>query len=250
MKFRFSLLVCTLPVFLFAGAGTERSIISQEVELVHLLKAYTQSPYSDFRDSLARQFRNELTGVLSSEKSLGYNFDSLRKYMSIVRSADGRLRTFSWDERDGGTWHNITSYAQFRGGDGLMHIEQLDTDSEDVSGAFSDVKIYSVHTVERNGRTAYLLLGAGTHGGGLHHAQARLFTIGHRGLELCSDAFNGTKEAVAEIPRTYPVSMSYDEQKQVLSYNDYIWSDASAGKTRCLRNVELKLVNGRFRKSG
>lgn len=252
MKFLFQLLLPAVFIlnsaFTGSGSATERSVSSIENDLVQLFRNYTASPYASSRDSLAKVFRNELTGLLASERSLTFSFDSLRKYMNITQSADGRFRTFSWDEKEGSAWHNMTAYAQFRGGDGLLHIEQLDTDTEDVSGSFTDVNIYSIHMVERNGRTAYLVIGSGTHGGGLHHATSRLFTIGHNRLELCSDAFNGKPELVTEIPRTYPIAMSFDAGRQVLSYNDYSWSDASAGKSRCLHSVELKLMNGRFKK--
>lgn len=235
-----------------AGANSiPATLLAQEKDVVALFKAYTSSNVlENAHDSLSRLFRNGLVELLKNESAQEYAFDSLRNYIGITKSTDGKLRIFSWDERDGGTWHDMTSYAQFRGNDGKLHVEQLDTDNETETGAFTDVRIYSIHQVERNGRTAYLLLGVGTHGGGMHHAEARLLTIGMNGIEWCADAFDGTGELVTEMPRTYPIEMSYDEKKQVLSYNEYKWSDVSAGKSRCLHPIELVLENGRFKKRG
>jgi len=242
------LLFCCTALRLFGGAPA--GVQAREMELVGFFKSYTgaSSFESALRDSLSKQFRRRLVELLQNESSLGYEFDSLRHYVSITQSADGRLRSFSWDEREGGSWRDMTCFAQFRGGDGKLHVQQLDTDRETETGDFSDVRIYSIHMVERNGRPAYLLLGSGTHGSGLHHSSARLLTIGRSHLEPCSDAFDGAAELVSEIPRTYPIDMRYDERRQVLVYNDYKWTDASSGKTRCLRVTELFLENGRFRK--
>ncbi|MBV9241504.1 MAG: hypothetical protein JO314_05805 [Acidobacteria bacterium] len=51
---------------------------------------------------------------------LAYSFPKLKDRITTVTSADGRLRTYSWDTDTGGTMHDFLTVYQFRGSDGKV----------------------------------------------------------------------------------------------------------------------------------
>lgn len=242
------LFVIALPAMAEANTSSIAAIRLRESELVKVYRSLSSNILSDSHDSLAHLFRKNFGELLQEEISSAYPFDSLRRYVSICKSKDGKLRTFSWDELEGGTWHNMTAYAQYRTASGKLAVKRLDSDMDDETetGAFSDVRIYTIHELAVNGTTTYLLLGSGTHGAGMHHAMARVFQINSELLELQKNTFGKIPELVTEIPRSFPPDMRYDDKTGVLSFNTYSFGDETTGRGRGLKPVEYVLVNGTF----
>ena len=114
------------------------------------------------------------------------------------------------------------------------------------TGAFSDVRIYNIYELPLNGQTVYLLIGSGTHGAGMPHAQARVFSIQQENFEINTTVFGSQQELVTEIPRSLPPDMGYDEKKGILHFNSYSFGDETTGKGRGLKPVEYVFQNGKF----
>lgn len=231
-----------------ANASSIAAIRLRESELVKTYRSLTQNIFSDRHDSLAQNFRENMETLLKEEISSSYPFDSLRRYVQVCKSHDSKVRTFSWDELDGGNWHNMTAFAQFRTAAGKLALKRLDseTDDEYETGSFSDVRIYSIHELTAGGVTSYLLIGSGTHGSGMHHALARVFAINGEVFQPSSNAFGKTGEVFTEIPRSFPPDMRYDEKTGTLSFNSYSFGDEITGKGRGLKPMTYVFTNGVF----
>jgi hypothetical protein len=231
-----------------ANPSSIAAIRLRESELVKTYRSLTQNIFTDRHDSIARSFRENLETLLKEEISSSYPFDSLRRFVQLCKSRDGKVRTFSWDELEGGNWHNMTAFAQFRTSAGKLDLKRLDseTDDEAETGNFSDVKIYSIHELTVGGFTSYLLIGSGTHGGGMHHALARVFAITHGTFEMSSNAFGKSGGLITEIPRSFPPDMRYDEKTATLCFNSYSFGDELTGKGRGLKPMTYIFTNGVF----
>lgn len=245
----------SLSLFLFlfaadaaANASSIAAIRLRESELVKTYRSLSQYVLSDQHDSLAKQFRENMEALLKEEISSTYAFDSLRRYVQICKSADGKVRTFSWDELEGGNWHNMTAFAQYRTASGKLALKRLDseTDDEAETGEFSDVRIYAIHELKTAGGTSYLLIGSGTHGGGMHHALARVFAVSGDAFESSRNVFGNYAALLTEIPRSFPPDMRYDEKTGTLSFNSYSFGDEITGKGRGLKPVTYVFTNGVF----
>ncbi|MEL7221231.1 MAG: hypothetical protein AAGJ93_07930, partial [Bacteroidota bacterium] len=91
----------------------------------HLTQTYQTAIEADYQlryDSLGPLFKEELKLALSEVKTMAYPFELLADEIRIVRSADGNFITYSWDERNGGSWHDMTAIAQFRSPDGSVGV--------------------------------------------------------------------------------------------------------------------------------
>lgn len=233
-----------------ANASSIAAIRLRESELVKTYRSLTQNIFTDRHDSLAKNFRENIETLLKEEISSSYPFDSLRRYIQLCKSHDGKVRTFSWDELDGGNWHNMTAFAQFRTASGKLALKRLDseTDDESETGNFSDVRIYSIHELTAGSVTSYLLIGSGTHGGGMHHALARVFAVNGDAFESSTNAFGKTGEMLTEIPRSFPPDMRYDEKTGALCFNSYSFGDEITGKGSGLKPMMYVFTNGVFLK--
>jgi hypothetical protein len=234
-----------------ANASSIAAIRMRENELVKTYRSLAQHIFSNQHDSLAQNFRENMELLLKEEISSSYPFDSLRRYVQVCKSHDGKVRTFSWDEMEGGNWHNMTAFAQFRTAAGKLALQRLDseTDNEYETGSFSDVRIYSIHELTVGGVTSYLLIGSGTHGSGMHHALARVFKVSGDSFELSRVAFGTAGEVFTEIPRSFPPDMRYDEKTGTLSFNSYSFGDEITGKGRGLKPMTYVFTNGVFIKN-
>ncbi len=152
-------------------------------------------------------------------------FDSLGKYLQIETSEDKQLRVFSWDRRSGGTWHDMASYAQFKAEDGGVLVKKLYSGDEGGTGEPTDVLIYEIHQLKLNKQVHYLLLAWGTHGGGQHHALARVYRIENKNFQLCENFFEGEKYLYVGANRGSKLELKYQAESGILSHFQYEFDD-------------------------
>ena len=128
-------------------------------------------------DSVAPAFLAHLVQALRDPASFENPWVRLDSQVLIVRSADNRVRFFSWDPANGGTWHDMHSFAQYRGASGDVFVQQIDKAEGGEFSAFTDSEIYEVHDIEIAGKRHYLTFAYGTHGSGHQHKVAQIFSI-------------------------------------------------------------------------
>lgn len=162
-----------------------------------------------------------LVKTLQDSASFQYPFDSLSRYVKIRTSENGLLRTFSWDRRSGGTWHNMASYAQYKTDSGMVHCQKLDSGNEGKTGAPTDVVIYDIHTLLIENEPHYLLLGWGTHGSGKHHSLARVYKIEEDTLRQCDTIFEGQPDLAVYANRINKIELQYTPKTQTITYYHY-----------------------------
>ena len=165
---------------------------------------------------------------LADTSSFRNLFKKLSEYISIETSSDSLVKTYSWDRISGGSWHDNASYIQFKTKSGKIKYKRLDSGIERETGEPTDVIIYDIHNIRIKDESYYLLLGWGTHGGGLHHSLARVYKIKDEEVVLCDSFFDGDKYLHVGAPRVGKIDLQYNYETKELSHNYYEY-DASVG---------------------
>lgn len=135
-----------------------------------------QSKFTELVTVLSNEKREEVnSGIISlmvkaleMPGSFKYPFDSL-SYMGKVMSPDSLLRVYSWNVPMAGEGNLYSGILQFRDTTGLVHeiivLDHQNSDDEDFeTGEFNSsgwygTLYYQIVPVERNGGTAYTLIG-------------------------------------------------------------------------------------------
>jgi hypothetical protein len=207
-----------------------------------LVKAYkkivsddSDSRYQNSAPAFKRQLLNELKKPITLENSL----DSLSKYITIVKSEDGKIKFYSWDDLTGGSSHNITCMAQFKAGNGSVMVQQLNG-----KDPYSDSHIYRVYQIDNALKTLYLTFGAGTYGNGHEHKIVQIFSIANDKLDKCNSCFTKKGDLIIVHARIEKAKLTFDPKTLQLSFNEFKEHDGfllSTGKT-----ITLKFKDGSF----
>lgn len=216
-----------------------------------LTDQYNEMINADFSvryDSLAPLFKSQLDSVLALPASFTIPFDSLRTRIKITESNDNNLRIFSWDEKSGGNWHDMTSIAQFKTATGKIDTKQLNSGNEAETGEYTDVVILKIHEIIIDHKKYYLTIGYGTHGSGHHHMLGQIFNISNNELIKCESCFDGFGDLVIEAPRSEKINLAYDSDKKELSYNEFQFEDSSGFYRPTGKIMSWKLIDGVFKK--
>ena len=145
----------------------------------------------------------------------------LSKYVTIKTSEDSIVKTYSWDRINGGSWHDMASYVQFKTNSGLIKYQRLDSGNEYMTGEPTSVIIYDVFQIKTKNESFYLLLGWGTYGGGKQHALARVYKIKDDRIELCDSIFQGEKSIGVYANRVDNINLKFNPLSKKLSYFYY-----------------------------
>lgn len=215
-------------------------------ELSGIYKRLMVAPSANGADSLARLFKKQLLKHLQHRLTFQNDLDSLSGYISIRISADKRIRFYSWDEYTGGSWHTITSVAQYLSPKGKPLVQLLSSGQEGMTGSFTDGEIYAVYNLQVNGKTYYLSFAWGTHGGGRQYQLIRLFSFEKRKLKSYSDVFPAKTDPVIIYPGTEKANLHYNPGTQEISFDEFIEDEAEGLYQRTGKRIVLKLMNGKF----
>jgi hypothetical protein len=227
-------LLCCLTSF------SQKSVQKIDRDLVKAYKKIINDDSDSRYDSFAPAFKRQLINELKKPVTLENSLDSLSGYITVIKSEDGKMKFYSWDDLTGGTRHNINCIAQFKSGSGKVMVRQLNGEDP-----YSDSRIYKVYQINSGSKTLYLTLGAGTYGNGHEHRIVQIFSISSDKLEKCNSCFTKKGDLIIVYARIEKANLTFDPKTLQLSYNEFKESDGfllSTGKT-----ITLKFADGVFK---
>ena len=196
-------------------------------------------------DSLAPSFLRLISEQLTNPITFNNSFDSLSKYLNIKTSADRKIKFYSWDDINGGTWHNINCLAQFKADNGNIIVQQLNTENID-SVDYTDSGIYDVFEIFINATKYYLTFASGTHGSGHQHKIVQVFSIVSDKLIKCKSCFADNKDLIIEYPRSDKANLVFNEKTSEISYSEFELDDDIGFYKPTGQVITLKLNKGKF----
>lgn len=222
-----------------------------ETELILKFQNYWNSDVEIRFGGLGSKLRARVENILSNSNSFEYPFDSLSKYIKIIKSNDNKVRIFSWDELTGGTWHSMAAIVQFKTCNKEIKTQWIDSDISisDEPPRITDAIQYEIYDVEIKKQTHYLCFGYGTHGAGHHFNSILIFSIENDSLKVCSNCIE-KDYSVIKAPRSEKINLKYDKTEKVISFNEFKYDDEIGFYLPTGKRVKLKLKNGKFEKYG
>jgi len=216
-----------------------------EEELILEFENYIKSDYERRYDSLRAKLKKQVENVLSNPESFDYSFDSLAEYVTIIKSIDEKVRIFSWDELTGGTWHDMAVIVQFKTKSKKINTKWIDSDISEETSGITDAIQYEINNVYIENKTHYLCFGSGTYGSGNHHNSILIFSVVNESFEPCSSCIP-EDYSIIQAPRGEKINMSYDKQKQEISFNEFNFNDDVGFFEPTGERIKLKLKVGKF----
>jgi hypothetical protein len=128
---------------------------------------YGLEPDEEKLEQANAAFKKYLMLYTGRPATLSYAFPRLKKQLDIATSKDGKFRIYSWDEGSGGSMHDFSSIAQFRGSDGTVRSVALP------SGGF----FHDIYQVEGSDGPLYLGVATFIASGSLRDETIRAFKI-------------------------------------------------------------------------
>ncbi len=194
----------------------------KDLQLVEIYDKYSENRHDygskkgEARDTILNRFKETLLKTLSSDKAISFPFDSLSNTIKVIASKDKKLRIFSWDELNGGSWHIYNSAFQYDA-EGKTHsgILSLNDSVNDELLHYTDVIHFEIEDVDKG---LYLVKGYGTHGSGKDFYVYRLLSFEKGKVADCSSCFDGEDRLVFIKPRGDKVSPKYDKEKKEITY--------------------------------
>lgn len=198
--------------------------------------------YELVRDNL----KQKLVDLLALDPGMSYQFDSLDQHIAVLQSPDKRLRICSWDERSGGSMHDMATLAQYLDAAGKVHYAWLDPDmiaeERETDALFS--RLYQLS--DEAGQSLYLLIGWGTYGSGHHHYSARLLQIKGERLMDVPAAFNDSAFLEVLAPRSMRVEMTFDPESRTLIHREFVMNPEIGFMEQTGRWVAWVFEGGKF----
>ena len=200
-------------------------------------------------DSLAPNFRHAVIKALSQKELFEYPFDSLATRVKKIRSSDGRLRVFSWDEKTGGTRHDFSAIAQYLNKKDEVVSQSINHFRTTGEKEYTEAGYFEIHTLEEGKNTQYLLLGWGTFGGGHQHNVVRLLQYKEGRMLDCVQCFDGKDFWPIILSRRDKAGLSFSSEEGTIQHKEFrenkeIGFYAPTGKV-----VELKWDGTTFQRS-
>jgi hypothetical protein len=202
---------------------------------------------NDFRklissDVFAPIFKEKLIKHLKKPITFTQKLDSLSQYLTISTSEDKKIKFYSWDDRTGGSWHNINCFAQFEGSNGKIIVQQLNTENE---LEFTDSAIYEIYKLIIKNKTYYLTLAWGTHGSGEEHRIIQVFSMSDDKLTKYKACFTNNNDLILHYGRTETLNLTFNPTTKIISYNKKEYDRKT--KSQKIKTIRLKLFAGVFR---
>mgnify|MGYP005993702053 CR=1 FL=1 len=194
------------------------NIIKAEKALVTLFEKLKNSEPRIRYESVAPSFEKELLVTLNLQNSWQYPFQELSKKIIILSSEDSLIRTFAWDEREGGSRHNMKSYIQYKNND-ILQIENL-RDNEEENG-FRNATIDEIVAFD-NG---YFIVGWGSFGSGAMHLIITYYKFVNGILKPWPIFENNKTEYGIEISRGDKFNLKIDPELQQITFNETLYNE-------------------------
>ncbi len=249
----------SLVIFFLFWACTPKLVVQSTTEdvnaeerLVMAIDTFRANAYS--RDYMRRyrgvrdSLKNEFVEALSSEIPITQDLPRLAEKVRICTSSDAQIRFFSWDERSGGTMHDMAVIAQFVGEEGEVLTQVMDERSgAEISNQNTppDIVFGEIHRLPTT-PARYLCLGWGTYGSGHHHEAARVLEIQVDQLVDCQDCFAGDRYLTVVAARVDSIGLRFDPASLQLTHQLFE-RDEEIGFMRATgEQVVWRLSEGRF----
>ena len=209
-------LICFLMIFssaeIFAQTDPEYSdqLLSSSFKLYH---------EADFELSyhLFPFIKERFLEHLADSSSFSNPYSQLSEHLDIRISADGLLKTYSWEQRDSGCCPSTEIYAQFKIRSGRIRYVNL----KDLQQGDEEIFTTDLQLIQINKKPYYLILGYGTCCGGKHYGKVNVYEIKNDNLYRCDLVFNDQAEIYAGANRGQKIALKYDPVSKILSYNSY-----------------------------
>lgn len=229
----------------------EEAQLKKDVQLANIYEKFYQNRhdysanFGESRDTILNRFKKTLLKTLENIESFNYPFDSLQKDVKIIKSDDNKLRLFSWDELNGGTWHIYKAAYQFIE-EGKVYSGFLPVDNE--------MYLEAVHyKIVSKIEDFYLVKAYGTHGAGNDHYVYRLLSFKDKKLIDCVKCFDGNNIFIFEKMRGYDAEPSFNIKTNTISYPELqpnIKDGEETGFTEPSGKIlKLEYIDGTFVKS-
>lgn len=178
----------------------------------------------DFNSTKVASFGQNLEVALSSKAAWKHPFYKLKRKIRITQSIDKQLRIFSWDTRQGGTWHDLRSYLQYKEKE-VIKVQKLNLGG----GGYTDVIYNQIDNFEHKNGRIYLLSGYGTHGAGHHHKIMRAFQRQGDQLVELDQVFNGQEYLVVIAARKDKISLNFEREGLKIIFDEFSDSENTLG---------------------
>ncbi len=220
-----------------------------ETQLVSQYRECMEADSDSRFDSLGPLLKSKLHSVFTTKGNFEHGFDSLSQHISLIDSNDGKVRIVSYDERTGGSRHEMAALLLVND-QGTINGYWIDNDigesPEDEPSGVTDEIIYKLIEIEIDQTTYYLCFGWGTYGGGHHHNSILVF-------RLEEDQVIWTPELIPEsyhkifAARRDQVELEFDSVKQTIHFNEFKrQDDVDLFVVPTGKKIFLELVDGKF----
>lgn len=242
-----SLLHIIFNLFIFSNGFTQITDILQiDSELTFLYQNLEKRKSYDFIN--APIFRQKLLFQLKNPITFEENLECLSTHINISSSPDGKVKFYSWDTQEKGTWHTIEAVAQYKSKSGEMVIQSLVTNSNKGAIDFSDSEIYEVNQYFFEGKNYYVTFGCGTHGSGTQHSIVQIFNLENDSLVKCTSCFSNNLDLVIEYPRGDELKLNFDVKTKTILYREVKnFEDQRFYRRPSKKIVKLKLKKGVYK---
>ncbi|MGI9541781.1 MAG: hypothetical protein ACR2MX_00905 [Cyclobacteriaceae bacterium] len=200
-------------------------------------------------DSLAPNFRQAVIKALSKNELFEYPFDSLATRLKMIRSLDGKLRVFSWDEKTGGSRHDFSAIAQYLSQKDEVVSRSINNFRTTGEKEYTEAGYYEIHILGAKADTKYLLLGWGTFGAGHQHYVARALEYQEGYLVDCDQCFEGKDFWPIVLSRRDKADLSFNPQAGTIKHKQFREDEETGFYAPTGKVVELKWDGTAFQKS-
>lgn len=224
----------------------EIAIDSLERKAIEQYKQRLDNIFSEERDSIFAAYDSTIYTLFQKPEVCGYPFERFSEYVSIVTSPDNKLRSFSWDNVGGGSFHDYTTYLEYKKPDGSCGIVEIDTEKSDQDADFIEVRYYKIEQIKEATETYYFLLGYGTYGGGKQHQAIRVFQLTDDIVAECFSCYPENKPLVMYRNRVQEIELTYSEKERRFTFREYEFDNDVGFYTDDFRVIELAFKNGKL----
>jgi hypothetical protein len=178
--------------------------------------------YDDFvaYESAQDSVRLMVKALMEGDPQMARDLKQAGDWLKVVTSSDQRLRICSWDERSGGTMHDMCTLAQIRMPSGKLTYVRLDPSFGQSNG--TDVMYTDLFTLKGPDGPRYLALGVGSYGSGHHHRSARLLAIEGDTLIDAPQAFGDQPFLELLMSNQHTTYLRFNLDTRTLSHPEYI----------------------------
>lgn len=203
-------------------------------------------------DEATKQFYDSIARYTVMSESLLCNLTQAdAQGLNIATSSDGKFRTVSWDELNGGTMHHFNGFIQYQGKQSVHTLTNA-----------IDRQVWELQTVElpkndKSKRTIYMLIEHGIYSNIAHTEALTLYEIEDDKLlypnliQTSSQTTNTLGFGYSANSPDGPAKMPffhYDPKDQVISFPIVIESETYQYGEMTNRRIKYQFTEGLFRK--